>query len=159
MRQLTLATYLKGIIVFTALIITVFMAAVIPSMIISMGDEFPEFKYLVNPCIITIGIGIFPIYAALIAFWNICTQIAKDNSFCKKNSSLLVLIGKCSVIDTVYYFGFTIFLYIVKAFNPGVLLISTFTIVVGLAIAIATFLLSHLVEKASTLQEENNMTI
>ena len=159
MKRESLANWLKGAIVFIGIIGLLFFTKMVPDTINGFGREFPEFGYLVFPSIVAIFIGAVPIYIALFTFWKICSRIAKDNSFCHENTVSLILIGKCAVFDTIYCFGYTVFSTTVNAINPATMLISLGTMAVGVVIAIAAFLISHLVEKAVVIQEENELTV
>ena len=91
-----------------------------------------------------------PIAVALVLFWKICTEIGRDNSFCHQNARWLSGIGVCALIDTGYCAVGTVTLEIIAG-SPIWLL--------GTAVCVAAFLLSHLVLKAADLKSENDLTI
>ena len=159
MKHVTLARMLKGIELFVVLVGVLFYALMIPAVIHSFGRNFPEFAYLVTPSIIVISLSSIPVLVVLAAFWLICSNIAKENSFCSKNAKYLTAIGICALIDTAYCFGFAVFLSSVGASSPGTLILCLGIIVVGLAIAAASFLLSHLVYKAGRMEDEIRHTV
>lgn len=159
MKHSQLARWLKGISLFIVLIGILFYVGIIPEIIKSMAAQFPEFAYIVNPSIIAIDISAIPVCVALYLFWRICTNISMDKSFCRENSKALSLIGICAIVDTIYCFAYSVYLCIVGAINPGVFSVSLGIIIVGLAIAIAAFLVARLVEKACELEEETKFTV
>ena len=90
-------------------------------------------------------------------FWQICTEIGRDNSFCHKNAGRLTAIGFCALIDTGYCAVGTVTLEILVGSAIWVLGLGVCT--VGMSIALAAFLLSHLVLKAADMKAENDLTI
>lgn len=119
--------------------------------------EMPELSWLVTPGIIAISLSAVPIAIALALFWRICTEIGRDNSFCYQNARWLSGIGVCALVDTAYCAVGTVTLEIIA--GSPIWLLGTVVCVAGLGIALAAFLLSHLVLKAADLKAENDLTI
>lgn len=159
MKRETLAKSLKAIEVFLTFIVAMFYFLLVPQTVIVLGEQFPEFAYLVRPGIAAISVSAIPVVISLVCFWRICTNIGADCSFCMDNAKKLTLIGVCALADAVYCFAFFGFLFAVGAFNPSVLVIALCTTIFGLAVAMAAFLLAHLVEKASAMEEEIKFTV
>ena len=157
MKRVGLVRTLKGVIVFLALMMAVYYIEIFPDRIREMGRQNANVTWLVTPGIIAISISAIPIAAALILFWKICTEIGKDNSFCHKNARWLSGIGVCALIDTGYCAVGTVTLELLA--GSPIWLLGTAVCVMGLAIALAAFLLSHLVLKAADLKAENDLTI
>ena len=134
-----------------------YYAAIFPSRIREIGLEEPELAWLVTPGIIAISLSAVPIAIALVLFWKICTEIGRDNSFCHQNARWLSGIGVCALIDTGYCAIGTVTLEIIA--GSPIWLLGTAVCMVGLAIALAAFLLSHLVLKAADMKDENDLTI
>ena len=57
------------------------------------------------------------------------------------------------------YFAGMVVLMILNLLHPSILLMALFIIFVGVSIAVVAAVLSHLVEKACELKEENELTI
>jgi hypothetical protein len=159
MKHAVLARCLKGIEIFIVLVGVLFYALMVPAVIGQFGRDFPEFEYLVMPSIIVISLSAIPVLVALALFWMICSNIARENSFCIANAKYLTAIGICSIIDSVYCFAFAVYLGSVGASSPGTAIICLGIIVAGLAIAVAAFLLSHLVYKAAQMEDEIKHTV
>lgn len=159
MKHVVLARCLKGIEIFIVLIGVLFYAVMVPAIILNFGRSFPKFGYLVTPSIVIISLSAIPVLIVLAAFWMICSNIAKGNSFCMMNAKYLTAIGICSIIDSVYCFAFAVYLGSIGASSPGTLIISLGITVIGLAIAVAAFLLSHLVYKAALMEDEIKHTV
>ena len=91
--------------------------------------------------------------------WLICGEFAKDNSFCKENVQRLKDISKLALLECILYLVAMIILLVLNLLHPSVLLMTLFIIFVGISIAVVAATLSHLVEKARELKEENDLTI
>lgn len=157
MKRVGLVRTLKGVVAFLAVMAAVYYAAIFPSRIREIGLEEPELAWLVTPGIIAISLSAVPIAIALVLFWKICTEIGRDNSFCHKNAGRLTGIGFCALIDTGYCAVGTVTLEILV--GSPVWLLGLGVCTVGLAVALAAFLLSHLVLKAADMKAENDLTI
>lgn len=157
MKRLGLVRTLKGTIVFIAVMLAVCYIEIFPSRIQEMGRENADAAWLVTPGIVAISVSAVPIVIALVLFWRICTEIGRDNSFCHQNAHRLSAIGFCALIDTGYCAVGTVTLEILA--GSPVWLLGLCVCAAGLAIALAAFLLSHLVLKAADLKAENDLTI
>lgn len=156
MGRVGLVRTLKGVILFLALMAAFCYVEVFPHSIHDLGWDL-EMAWLVTPGIVAVSVSAIPIAIALALFWMICTEIGRDNSFCRKNAKLLSGIGFCALIDTGYCAVGTVTLEFLV--GSPVWLLGLGVCVVGLAIALAAFLLSHLVLKAADLKSENDLTI
>ena len=154
---MALVRTLKGVVIFLAALAVIFYGFVFPQLIRDMGAV--EFTWLVGPATVAVSLSAIPIAIALALFWRICTEIGRDNSFCHKNAWRLSGIGFCALADTAYCVVGTVTVFAITGGNPGVLLLAMTAIFGGLAIALAAFLLSHLVLKAAELKDEHDLTI
>ena len=100
-----------------------------------------------------------PVYIALVIFWRLCADIQKDLSFTTLNAARLKNISILAIADVVYFFIGNIVMIILKMHHMGAFLASLIVDVIGIAVALATASLSHLVTKASKLREESELTI
>lgn len=157
MKRVALVRTLKGVVIFLAVLAAVFYGLVFPDLIRGVGAE--AFDWLVTPSIVAVSLSAIPIVIALVLFWQICTEIGRDNSFCHRNAWRLSGIGFCALADTAYCVVGTVTVFAITGGNPGVLLLAMTAIFGGLAIALAAFLLSHLVLKAAELKDEHDLTI
>ena len=159
MGRVGLVRTLKGVIVFLAAIVAVCYGALFPDIIEEMGRENANVTWLVEPGKAAVSVSVIPIAIALVLFWRICTDIGRDNSFCQANARRLSGIGFCALVDTAYCAVGTVTLCFVLVPHPSIWLAGLGASVVGLAIAVAAFLLSHLVLKAAALKEDSDLTI
>ena len=157
MKRVGLVRTLKGVIVFLAVMAAVYYGKLFPSRIREIGMEMPELSWLVTPGIIAISLSAVPIAIALALFWRICTEIGRDNSFCRRNARWLSGIGFCALLDTGYCAVGTVTIELLV--GSPIWILGMGVCMVGLAIALAAFLLSHLVLKAAELKDENDLTI
>lgn len=157
MGRVGLVRILKGVILFLAALGAVFYGFIFPEIIREMGAV--EFPWLVGPSIAAVSVSALPIAAALWLFWRICAEIGRDNSFSHVNARYLAGIGLCALVDTGYCAVGTVTVFAITGGHPSVLLLAVTAILGGLAIAVAAFLLSHLVRKAAALKDENDLTI
>lgn len=156
MGRVGLVRTLKGVIVFLALMAAVCYAVIFPQRIQEAGGMY-GMGWLVTPGIAAISLSAIPVAIALVLFWKICTEIGRDNSFCHKNARLLSGIGFCALLDTGYCAIGTVTIELLV--GSPIWLLGLGACTVGLAIALAAFLLSHLVLKAADLKDENDLTI
>ena len=157
MKRHGLVRTLKGTIIFLAVMAALCYIEIFPDAIEEMGRQNANVTWLVTPGTIAVSISAIPIAIALVLFWRICTEIGRDNSFCHRNASRLSGIGFCALIDTGYCAVGTVTLEILV--GSPIWLLGLGVCTVGLAIALAAFLLSHLVLKAADMKAENDLTI
>ena len=157
MKRVGLVRTLKGTIIFLTAMVAFCYIEIFPHRIAEMGWRNADVTWLVTPGIIAVSISAIPIAIALVLFWQICTEIGRDNSFCHKNASRLSGIGFCALVDTGYCAVGTVTVEILVGSPVWVMGLMVCT--VGLAIALAAFLLSHLVLKAADMKAENDLTI
>lgn len=156
MKRLGLVRTLKGAILFMAAMAAVCYLEIFPIRIREAGEMY-GMDWIVGPGIAAVSISAIPIAIALVLFWRICTEIGRDNSFCHKNARWLSGIGFCAMLDTGYCAVGTVTIELLV--GSPIWLLGMGVCVVGLAIAMAAFLLSHLVLKAADMKAENDLTI
>lgn len=159
MNQSNLSKWLKiiSIGVGVAGVLTYFL--IIPEIGRTWADQNPEFAYCFWPWLIFIWVtGIF-CYIALFDFWKICNEIHNNNSFSEKNAKLLSKISCLAVVDSGIFFVGNIVFLLLSMSHPGILLASFLVDFAGIAIAVVSAALSHLVYKAADLKSESDLTI
>ena len=156
MKRLGLVRTLKGAILFLAAMAALCYAVIFPQRIQEAGAAYNA-AWMITPGIVCISISAVPIAIALVLFWQICTEIGRDNSFCHKSAGRLTAIGFCALIDTGYCAVGTVTIELMV--GSPIWVTGLMVCTVGLAIALAAFLLSHLVLKAADMKAENDLTI
>ena len=156
MKQHKIANWLKGIVVFLAVLGTLFVIGVTiyafksqESHPISSIIGFPLFTwYTITFC-----------YGALFQFWKVCREIAKENSFCPENATafhkmslfgIFLGIGFVAKICTILFLGDLNFVY-------GLFIV--FEIVASIVFVVLCMALSKLILHAYEMKQENELTI
>jgi len=156
MKQKELAVYLKLIIIIVTIMFLFFIVWFLPTSI--MEIIVPN----IVPIIIGyLWVGSIPCLLALFQFFKICGRIGNDNSFCIENARGLKKMSLMMFIVTVYGMAglaiiFITGFYHIYKFSSAAIMVA---IVISITLAIVCAALSHLVQKASVLQEEHDLTV
>lgn len=159
MIRKNLANWLKAIIIGTAVFGILVYFVVTPVLGRSIADENPEFNYCFFPWLIFIWVTAVPCYGVLVLGWKIAINIGKDNSFCKDNARYMKHVSYLAAADSALFLAGNIVFLLLNMNHPSVFLLSLLISFVGVLIAIAAAILSHLILKAADLQEQNDLTI
>lgn len=159
MEQKKLAKWLKLIVIGIALCGIFIYAFLIPSFGNMIVEDNPEFANCYQPWLIFISLTAVPCFAALFIAWKIFSNIGNDLSFSKENAKYLKWISWLAAGDAAYFFIGNVVLFFLGMNHPGIFLYSLILVFAGVAISVAAAALSHLVLKAATLQEENDLTV
>jgi len=159
MKRKELAKWLKLVIAFAAFIGVFLCFVIAPALGHDAVSMYPELDYMYGPCLIFIWVTAVPFYLALYKGLLICHEISADNSFCTENAQRLKEISKMALSECILYLAAMVILFGLNLLHPSILLMMLFIIFVGISIAVVSAALSHLVEKASELKEENDLTI
>lgn len=159
MEQHRLIKWLKFLVIFAAGCGMVMDLGVLPGVGSWMVDLAPEFGGYFWPWLIFLWILSVPCYMALWMAWKIFTDIEKDKAFTMENAKRMGNVSFLVAADAVLLVVGNVVYLILHMNHPGVLLASFFIALVGIAIAIAAAMLSHLIRKAARLQDESDWTI
>ena len=159
MKQKFLSLCLEICTVVIALIAAMVLLVILPGEAKWMLAACPEIDWLYVPTMILVRLSFLPCLAALGAFFLICREIGRDNSFCRANVRRLVFIAGCAVCGILLCVCQVVMMAAAYALHPGILLLCMMICLFGVMVAAAAAILSHLVEKACALREENELTI
>ena len=159
MTQKSLSNWLKGVILEIAVCGLIIYAGLIPLFGKDLAQANPEFAYCYYPWLIVLWISAVPCSLVLYYGWRITVEIAKDNSFSMENAFYLKRISSLAILDSGYFFIANLVLLFLNMNHPGILLASLFVDFAGVVVAVAAAALSHLVQKAAEIQQENELTI
>jgi hypothetical protein len=159
MEQKKLSKWLKCIFVGMAVCGVVLYAAVFPCVGMSVLERYPEFSNRFWPWLAFIWISGIPCFLVLFFSWKIATNIGKDLSFSESNAKLLQWISAMSAGDAAFFFLGNMVLLCLDMSHPSVVLASFVVVFAGVAVAVASAVLSHLVKKAAVLQDQSDWTI
>jgi hypothetical protein len=160
MKQAALARWLKFIILGVGLCGLVVYVLAIPMLgqALAAADN-GTWSACYWPWLLFIWATGIPCYVALVLAWKIAANIGADRSFSPANAGLLKWISRLAVGDAAFFFVGNIVLWLLNMNHPGIVLFSLLVVFAGVAIAVASAVLSHLVEKAAELQEQSDGTI
>lgn len=159
MKQESLAKWLKGIIIGVFICGLILCFYVLPF----WGKEVIEGNLELNqgflPWMIFLWLAALPCFGVLVLGWKVAGEIGKDHSFSEKNAKYLKQVSGLALADSAFFFAGNL-LYLILGFNRmGILFLSCVIVFVGIAVSVASALISHLVYKAARMQEENELTI
>ena len=159
MEQKTLSLVLKLVIVGLAAAGMIVYFAALPLLGKSLIASYPEYSRCYLPWLSFLCITAIPCFASLFPGWSLAAEVGRDNSFSMKNARSLRAIAFLAAADAVFFFAGNIVFLLLDLSHPSIFLFSCFIVFIGIAIAVASACLSHLVRKAAVLREENELTI
>ena len=159
MQQATLSKWLKFILIGVAICGLVIYTVVFPALGQSIITYNEEFSYCFWPWLIFIWVTGIPCYIAIVLAWRIATNIGADQSFSLSNAKLLKWISILATGDAAFFFVGNIVFLTLNMSHPSIVLFSSIIVFAGVAISVASAALSHLVMKASDLQNQSDWTI
>lgn len=159
MTQKSLSKRMKLIIVLLGLCGAALFGVAVPIIGCDLSSSYPEYSYCFLPWLIFILLMAVPCYAVLIIAWKIAVSIGDDNSFTEVNSKRLKTVSMLALVTSIYLFaGATVFL-LLSMCHPSMFIAACLVSFVGIAISVASAVLSFLVKKAADLQEQSDLTI
>lgn len=159
MEQKSLSKWLKLILIGVGIGGLVVYALVIPMYGFNLRSVYPEFSSRFWPWLIFLWVSGIPCFMVLYYGWKISTNIGNDHSFTMENANLLKSISVLAASDAGFFFIGNIILLLLNMSHPGIVIASFIVVFVGVAVAVTSAVLSHLVKKATVLQEESDLTI
>ncbi len=159
MTQKTLSVWLRGVILGIGACGILIYGYLLPMFGKDMVQAYPEYSYCYVPWMVVLWITAVPCYLALYNGWKITAEIAGDHSFSMLNSIYLRRISMYALADSSYFFLANLVLFFFNMNHPGIFLGSLFVDFAGVAVSVAAAALSHLVQKAANIQQENELTI
>ena len=160
MKQIALSKWLKFIIIGVGICGLIVYGMVIPMLGQAIAVyEQGAFDYCYWPWLVFIWITAIPCYLVLVFAWKIASNIGRDKSFTVANAKYLKWISVLAVADAAFFFVGNIVYLFLNMNHPGIVLFSLLVVFAGVAVAIASAALSHLVLKAEVLQEQSDWTI
>ncbi|MBR1391073.1 MAG: DUF2975 domain-containing protein [Lachnospiraceae bacterium] len=159
MEQKALTKWLKIILIGVGICGLIVYIVIFPSYGQSLVYEYPEFSNRYWPWLIFLWVSGIPCYTVLVFGWKIASNIGKDRSFSNENAGYLKWISWLAAADGIFFFVGNIVLLFTNMSHPGIALFSLLVVFAGVAVAVASAALSHLVQKAAVLQQQSDLTI
>jgi len=159
MEHISMGRWLKGITIATGIIGALGFLVILPVYSQVLSRRVPEFAPAQLPWLLFFWVMAVPCYLALHQFWCICRRIGEDNSFCSQNVRSLHLIALYALIDCALCFIGNIVFSVLGYSVPGVFVLFLLIVFIGLVIAVMCEALARLVDNASRMKAENDLTI
>lgn len=159
MEQRTLVRWLKTLVILAGACGLALCAGVFPMEGKWLAECYPEFAYCYLPWLFFLWVLAAPCFMALILAWRVFTNIEKDCSFSLENAEYLRKVSYLAALDAVLLIAGNVLYLILGMNHPGILLAAVLIAFAGIAVSVAAAVLSHLVRKASDLQEQSDLTI
>ena len=124
-------------------------------------DVAPEFAFAFWPCLIWAWCFAVPIFIALIPAWKVFGSIsAPGGAFTRANARSLRLIADLAFLDALIFPAGMVIVGMMGAGSPGLTVLVTPAVMFACAaVGLAALVLSHLVDDAAIIKEENDFTI
>lgn len=159
MTQLQLSKWLKIIVVGMAFCGVLLYGFVVPEIGREIVKVNPDHAHWYVPWLVIVSLTGVPCYVVLGYAWRIAADIGSDQSFTPINARRLKHIAHWALADVSFFLVANAVMLLLNMNHFGVLLMSGFIFCVGVAFSVVAAGLSHLVEKASAIREENEGTI
>lgn len=159
MEQRKMVKWLKFLVIFVAICGLILCAVVIPVVGRELSGMSPELGRYFKPWVTFVWVLAIPCFAALIHAWMIFSNIEKDKAFSMENAKHMEKISYLAGADTIALISGNIVLLILNMNHPSVFLVFLMIGIIGIGISVAAAVLSHLIQKAANLQDENDLTI
>ena len=159
MNQQKLSKWLKCITILVTVMLTIILFLVIPASgrdIVCLNSRYSGW-YM--PWLLFIWVLGIPCYVVLGIFWGICNEIRNDNSFSIKNAKALAIISKLAIVDSFLLFLGIVLFSVFQMMHISILVLGILVVIEGIAISVIAAVLGHLVQKASKMKDENDLTI
>lgn len=161
MRKTTMTRLLHAVLVVAAILAGLFFFAFLPDVGKQLATADPEFAWAYWPCLIWAWIFALPIFAVLYPAWLVCASIsAQEGPFTRRNARCLRVIAVLAFADAVIFPVGMLTLALNGAGSPALAVFYTpLTMFLCGAVGVVALVLSHLVDEAAGMKEENDLTV
>lgn len=160
MKQSEMSGYLKVITLGVGVLLLVFVLWFLPLVLKETLVEIAGSSGYWGTCIL-IWVSAVPALLCLVRFWGICESIRQDRSFSGENARRLKWMSQYMLADMILYAGFLVWFIMAGWYKRAAWLLFPIllAIFISVTLTIVCAALSHLVQNASELQEEQELTI
>ena len=159
MTQISFSLWMKTIVIMLGICGVILFGFTAPFIGLDFAHNYPEYAYCFTPWLVFLLITAIPCYNVLVLAWKIATSISKDSAFTDKNSVRLKNVSILSLLTSAYMFLGNVIFLVLNMNHPSIFLAICLIVFVGVAISVASAVLSYLVKKAAKLQEDSDLTI
>lgn len=160
MKQREMSKYLKAITAGVGLLLLVFVLWFLPLVLRETLMELAGAGGYYGVCIL-VDISALPAAMCLVRFWGICGSIGQDRSFSGENAVRLKRMSQYMLADAVLYTGFLVWFFAAGWYRHAAWLLFPVLLAIFISVTLAVLCaaLSHLVQSASEMKEEQDLTI
>lgn len=160
MSQKEMARYLKGITAGIGILFLMFVFWFLPDILYQVLPELMGGKFYQGICIF-LWVTAVPCLVCLGLFWGVCRRIGQDRSFSDENARALKRMSHWMASDMILYVGFLATCYLAGWYRKLEIMMFAVVLILFLCVALTVVcaVLSHLVYRASRMQEEQDLTI
>ena len=160
MKQKELAAALKGIVILCLAAGLLLCGVLVPEFGRDIAAGNPNYAFLFWPCLLFVWVTCVPVLIVLALVWQIAGRIGADNSFCNENARALKQICLLACVDIgLYLIAAVVGFFLLGGLHLFLLVFLFLVLCVGIAIAVVTAALSHLVQKGADMKAEQDLTI
>ncbi len=160
MKQSEMSGYLKIVTLGVGVFLLAFVLWFLPLIVRDTLVEAAGTAGYRGTCLL-VGISAVPALLCLVRFWGICESIGQDRSFSPKNALRLKRMSQYMLTDAALYAGFLVWFFAAGWYQKAAWLLFAVLLAVFISVALTVLCaaLSHLVQKAGELEEEQELTI
>lgn len=160
MKQTEMSGYLKIVTIGVGLLLLAFVFWFLPLVLKEPLTETAGEGGYRGTCIL-ICVSALPAVMCLIRFWGICGSIGRDRSFCRENAVRLKRMSQYMLAEAVLYTGFLVWFFLSGWYTGAAWLIFPvfLAIFISVTLTVLCAALSHLVQRAAEIEEEQELTI
>ena len=160
MKQSEMSGYLKIVTLLVGVFLLVFVLWFLPLVLKDTLVEAAGTDGYKGTCLL-VCISAVPALLSLVRFWGICGSIGRDQSFSPVNALRLKRMSQYMLTDAALYAGFLVWFFAAGWYKKAAWLLFAVLLAIFISVALTVLCaaLSHLVQKASALKEEQELTI
>lgn len=159
MTQKSLSVWMKIIVIMLGICGLVLYGFVVPYVGLDFAQNYPDYAHCFAPWVVYLSITAIPCYIVLFLAWKIATSISVDSAFTDKNSARLKSVSILALATSAYMFIGNVALLLLNMTHISVFLGVCLIVFIGIAISVASAVLSYLVKRAAMLQQDCDLTI
>lgn len=160
MKQREMSKYLKAVTIGVGLLLLAFVFWFLPLVLRETLTELAGNGGYHGVCIL-VDVSALPAVMCLVRFWGICGSIGQDESFSRENAVRLKRMSQYMLADAVLYAGFLVWFFMAGWYQNAAWLLFPVLLAIFISVTLTVLCaaLSHLVQNASELKEEQDLTI
>ena len=155
MKHSTMANLLRGVIILLVLCGVFVHLYLLPNMFV--GGIYREL--VTGPWLILAAIALIPCYAVTVIAWQIAGSIEKEREFCHRNATRFRWIFGLALSDSAVFLVGSVILFLIGRAYAWCVLGAVVLAALGVCVAIAAAVMSHLIDRAAVMQDDADLTI